>query len=52
MMKTILGATLLAILPGLSVAQGCDRTKTTAMSCADGTVPDPETGACVPTTTS
>lgn len=52
MLKTTLITAILALLPGLTIAQGCDHTKTTAMSCADGTIPDPETGTCVPVTSS
>lgn len=52
MMKTSLAALALVLLPGLALAQGCNHAKTTAMSCADGMIPDAETGTCVPVTTS
>ena len=52
MLKTTLAALTLTLLPGLALAQGCSHAKTTAMSCADGTMPDAETGTCVPVTTS
>ena len=51
--KTVLFAATLAVLPGLSMAMGCNSLKhdTTAMSCAEGTMMDAETGTCVPITT-
>ncbi len=52
MLKTALAALTLTLLPGLALAQGCDHAKSTAMSCADGMMPDAETGTCVPVTTS
>ena len=52
MPKTAFAALILAVLPGLALAQDCTRAKTTAMSCAEGMQPDAETGTCVPVTTS
>ena len=52
MLKTTLIALTMTLLPGLALAEGCSRAKSTAMSCADGMMPDAETGTCVPVTTS
>ncbi len=53
MLKMTLAAMTLTLLPGLALAQDCGYTKaTTAMSCAEGTMPDAETGVCVPVSTS
>lgn len=50
-MKTLLTALALTVLPGLALAEGCGFGHTTAsMSCAEGSVFDAESGACVPTT--
>ncbi|MEM8977863.1 MAG: hypothetical protein AAGD04_00105 [Pseudomonadota bacterium] len=49
-MKTCLAATVLAVLPTLSFAMGCNyehTTQTATMSCADGTTFDAESGKCV-----
>lgn len=54
MLKTVLFAATLAALPSLSMAMGCNSLKhdtTTAMSCAEGTMMDADTGTCVPITT-
>lgn len=50
-MKTLIAALVLAVAPGLALAQcfGHDKEQT-AMSCAPGTVLDKETKTCVPTT--
>jgi hypothetical protein len=52
MLKTTLAALILTLAPGLAFAAGCSMAKSTAMSCANGTMPDAETGTCVPVTTS
>ena len=52
MLKTTLLALPLLLLPGLALAQDCSYAKQTAMSCAEGSVMDPETNTCVPVTTS
>lgn len=52
MLKTTLVALTLTLLPGLALAEGCSMSKTTAMSCAEGTQPDAQSGTCVPITTS
>lgn len=53
--KTTFAALALMVLPGLAFAQGCNsdmlHETTTAMSCAEGTVMDDETGTCVPVVT-
>ncbi|MDJ1009517.1 MAG: adenylosuccinate lyase [Paracoccaceae bacterium] len=54
-MKTLLTALALTVLPGLAFAMGCagyDHTTTAQMSCADGTVYDADTRACVPVASS
>lgn len=51
MLKSTFFAAVLALAPGLAFAQGCDRDshqKTTAMSCAEGSVINTETGLCEP----
>ena len=50
MKRTLLTAVVLAALvPGLATAMGCDRKHDQeAMSCAEGTSYDAETGNCVP----
>ena len=50
-MKTALATFVLAVLPVLATAECYDGHATT-MSCAEGTVWDAETQACVPQTTS
>jgi hypothetical protein len=49
-LKTVLSAALLAILPGLSFAMctGDSHADQQAMTCAEGTQWDVETGTCVP----
>lgn len=51
--KTTVVAALLALSPTFVLAEGCGwgHTETTAMSCAEGTVMDEESGTCVPTVT-
>ncbi len=53
--KTTFAALFLMALPGLAIAQGCQggglHKDTTAMSCAEGSMIDPETGTCVPLVT-
>lgn len=52
--KSTFAALVLTILPGMAIAEGCSglmHDTTTAMSCAEGTVMDSETGACVPVVT-
>ncbi len=53
--KTTFAALFLMALPGLAFAQGCQggakHENTTAMSCAEGSMIDPETGTCVPLVT-
>lgn len=52
--KTTFAALLLTILPGLALAEGCRGDMmhdTTAMSCAEGSAMDAETGTCVPVVT-
>ena len=52
-LKTTLAAVLLLLTPGLAFAQCMgDHGTQTAMSCAEGTVIDEETGLCVPLSTS
>jgi hypothetical protein len=53
-LKTITTAFALIVLPTLSYAMGGCSTHTateTAMSCAEGTMMDEETGTCVPVVT-
>ncbi len=49
-LKTILTAAILLLTPGLAVAQcmGGYHSTQTAMSCAEGTMMDEETGRCIP----
>lgn len=47
-MKTALFACIVAVLPGLAIAE-CTYSSA-SMSCADGTVYDSEKAACVPVT--
>ncbi len=53
--KTTFAAVLLTVLPGLAFAQDCRggamHEDTTAMSCAEGSMMDHETGTCVPLVT-
>ncbi|MEY1555135.1 hypothetical protein AB3Y40_05820 [Yoonia sp. R2331] len=53
--KTTFAALILTVMPGLAFAQGCHggtmHENTTAMSCAEGSMIDPETGTCVPLVT-
>ena len=49
-MKTALTVLVLALLPGLAAAQ-CGHERQ-AMSCAEGSQYDAETGTCVPVVTS
>ena len=52
--KTTLVAALLALSPTFALAMGCgfgEHTETTAMSCAEGTILDEESGTCVPLVT-
>jgi len=49
-MKILLSVIALVLLPGLAAAQ-CSSDRQ-AMSCAEGTSFDPETGTCIPVTTS
>lgn len=53
MKKIALAAVALVLLPGFAAAS-CFGTyePQQAMSCAEGTAPDPETGVCVPVATS
>ncbi|MCG6904343.1 MAG: carbohydrate-binding module family 14 protein [Rhodobacter sp.] len=52
--KTTLAAAILALAPTFAIAQGChsDHGTEQAMSCSDGLVWDPATGACVEQVTS
>ena len=51
MTKTLLATTVLFLVPGLAMAQGCNYTKQQqAMSCAEGSTYDENTRTCVPTT--
>ena len=54
--KTVIAATVFAILPTLSFAMGCNyghTTPTTAtLSCSEGTSFNVDTGKCEPTQTS
>ena len=49
-MKTAFAAAVLALLPALASAAGCDHANTAQMSCAEGTTWDAESQTCVPTT--
>lgn len=49
-LKIALSAAVLALLPTLGFAAGCNYDKQ-AMSCADGSTYDSESGTCVATTT-
>lgn len=53
--KTTLAALVLTLAPGIALAYGCNsathQMDTTAMSCAEGTMMDLETGTCVPVVT-
>lgn len=50
-MKTLLAALVLALAPGLAMAQCFGHAKEqTAMTCAPGTILDEDTQTCVPTT--
>ncbi|MBM1221787.1 adenylosuccinate lyase [Ponticoccus sp. SC2-23] len=53
-LKTMTTAIALIVFPTLSFAMGCSletHTTDTAMSCAEGTMMDNETGTCVPVVT-
>jgi len=53
-LNTIMTALALIVFPTLSFAMGCSletHTTDTAMSCAEGTTMDDETGTCVPVVT-
>ena len=55
-LKTTFAALALTLLPGLALAGGgCNgmnhAADTASMSCAEGTIMDPETNTCVPLTT-
>ncbi|WP_191090116.1 hypothetical protein [Histidinibacterium aquaticum] len=50
-MKTAFTVFVLALLPGLAAAQ-CGGHDRQAMSCAEGSIYDAETGTCEPVTTS
>ena len=52
--KTTALAALLALSPTFALAMGCgfgEHPETTAMSCAEGSVLDEESGTCVPVVT-
>jgi hypothetical protein len=49
--KTLAAAVALTLLPALSYAAGCSFDRQ-AMSCAEGSVYDAESGTCVPTVNS
>lgn len=51
-MKTTLAAAVIALLPGLAIAQGCagGHSDTASMSCAEGMMLDVETNTCVTAT--
>lgn len=51
-MKTVLTILALALVPGLAAAQCNFGHEQQAMSCAEGTQYDAESGTCVPMTTS
>ena len=50
--KTTLAAAVIALLPGLAIAQGCnsDHSQTASMSCAEGMVYDVDSNTCVAAT--
>lgn len=49
--KTLAAAVALTLLPALAMAQACNHSKQqAAMSCAEGSTYDQNTGQCVPTT--
>jgi hypothetical protein len=48
--KTLAAAVALTLAPVLAYADGCNFGKQAAMSCAEGSVYDAESGKCVPTT--
>ncbi|AVL51627.1 adenylosuccinate lyase [Roseobacter denitrificans] len=50
--KTLAAAVALTIIPAMSFAYECNssKQKQASMSCAEGSVYDAQTGACVPTT--
>ncbi len=53
--KIIISALVLAVLPGLGAAQGCDhgmKTEEQAMSCVEGMQWDIDAGVCVPVASS
>ena len=51
-MKTTIIAAILALTPAIGFAMGCSGAKhDTAMSCAEGTMYNAETGTCAPVTT-
>ena len=47
---TRLAALAFALLTPFAAAADCAHDRQTAMSCAEGSAMDPETGTCVPTT--
>ncbi len=47
-MKTLMIAMICALLPTLSLAQGCNHGKSAQISCAAGTSYDTDAKACVP----
>ncbi len=51
-LKTLFFAVILAVAPGLALAEGCSHDNRQAMSCADGYDYDHTTGVCVVTQTS
>ena len=53
-LKTLTAALALLLVPSLTLAMGCssEAQSEEAMSCAEGSVMDAETGTCVPLTTS
>ena len=54
MIKTVLTAAILALTPGLALAQGCSygHDEQQVMSCASGTMWDVKTSTCVEIVTS
>lgn len=53
-LKTLTAAFALLALPSLALAEGCSSHSTgmdQAMSCAEGSQFDPQTGTCVPVVT-
>lgn len=49
--KTLAAAAALTLIPALAIAQGCSHSKQqAAISCAEGSTYDYNTGQCVPTT--